>query len=205
MSLSRRLFLLSAASLSLSACVGTYFTAFPAQLPSQMTRSWHVTSVQVDVPQSLTVSEAHTIIPHADIVWREDDKSGDRHSQVATIMHDAIAAGVTDLKGPFAVVLKVQVTRFHALTIEAETQLSDSGVHNIQFDITAVEAKSGQVLAGPTHIIADLPAWSGEKMRQLRANGVTQKSEITAHVTATIKAWLGTGPDIRGSFQRLGD
>ncbi|MGV8987843.1 MAG: DUF6778 family protein [Cypionkella sp.] len=205
MSLSRRLFLLTACAVPLAACSGTYWTAFPEQLPAQVSRGWHVTAVQVDVPQTLVVSEEHSLVPHADIVWREDDAKGDRHAQVAVIMHDAVAAGARSLKGPVGVALQVRVTRFHALTFEAETKLSDAGVHNIQFDITVVNARTGKVLAGPTHIIADSPAWSGATMRQMRARGETQKSQITAHVAATIQAWLGIGPDNRGSFQRLGD
>lgn len=205
MPLTRRLFLLSACALPLAACGGVYETAFPAQLPADLTRSWRVTDVQVNVPQSLTVSEEATLIPKADIVWREDDPRGDRHAQVAAILHTAIVAGASGLRGPFPVVLQVTVTRFHALSFEAETRLSDAGVHNIQFDIQAVDRRTGKVLTGPTHIQADLPAWSGAKMRQLRLQGETQKSEIIAHVAQTIQAWLGVGPDNRASFSRLGD
>ena len=205
MSITRRLFLLTACAAPLAGCGSVYETTFPAQLPLDLTRAWHVTDVQVNVPQSLTVSEDHVLIPHADIVWREDDPNGDRHAQVAVIMHDAIAAGASGLHGRFPVQLQVTVTRFHALSFEAETRLPDAGVHNIQFDIQAVERRTGKVLAGPTHIQADLPAWSGSRMRQLRQQGESQKSEIIAHVTQTIPAWLGTGPDNRASFTRLGD
>ncbi len=205
MPVSRRLFLLSAMALPLGACGGTYATSFPAQLSLDQTSHWRVTSVQVLVSQNLTVSEEKGFVPHADIVWREDDPQGDRHQQVATIMQNAIAAGARGLHGPEAVKLQVSVTRFHALTFEAETGLPDAGVHNIQFDIQVVDARSGQVLVGSTHIVADFPALSGEKMRAARARGETQKSQITAHVAATIAAWLGTGPDVRASFTRLGD
>ena len=205
MPMSRRMFLLTAAAAPLAACGGVYQTTFPAQLPIDMTRAWHVTDVQVSVPQSLTVSEEHALIPHADIVWREDDPNGDRHQQVAAIMHTAIVAGASGLRGPFPVQLQVTVTRFHALSFEAETRLANAGVHNIQFDIQAVDRRTGKILAGPTHIQADLPAWSGSQMASARLQGITQKSMIVEHVTATIAAWLGVGPDNRGSFNRLGD
>jgi len=78
-------------------------------------------------------------------------------------------------------------------------------VHNIQFDIQVVDARSGQVLAGPVHIQADLPALSGAAMADARQNGVTQKSMITAHVAETIASWLGLIADNRGTFARLGD
>jgi hypothetical protein len=198
--LTRRLFVLSGAA-ALSGCGSTYSTAFPAQLSPTETRGWHVTAVEVDVPQSLTVSEVHGLVPPADIVWREDDPKGDRHAQVALIVKNAVVAGVRGLKGRRAVKVQVKVTRFHALIFEAEHDLSNAGVHNIQFDIQVTDARSGQILTGPTHILADLPAWSGATMREMRANGETQKS----HITATIEAWLGIGPDNRNSFQRLGD
>lgn len=205
MPLSRRQFLLSACALPLAGCAGVYATAFPEPLSPEVTRKWRVAAVQVDVPQSLTVSEEHALLPRADIVWREDDPNGDRHAQVARIMHDAIAQGVRPLRGPVPVILQVTVTRFHALSFEAETRLSDAGVHNIQFDIQAADARSHQVLTGPTHIQADLPALSGAAMVQARAEGVTQKSMITAHVAQTVAAWLGIAPDNRGTFSRLGD
>ena len=204
MQLTRRLFLLTASVAPLAAC-GVYQTAFTAALSPDQSRGWHVTAVQVSVPQSLTVSEEHVLIPRADIVWREDDPTGDRHAQVAAIMHDAVAAGARPLRGAVPVTLQITVTRFHALSFEAETELADAGVHNIQFDIQVVDARTHQVLAGPTHVQADLPALSGQAMVAARARGETQKSQITAHVAQTIAAWLGIGPDVRGSFTRLGD
>ena len=205
MTVTRRLFLLSACALPLAACSGVYQTSFPAQLSPAVTSTWHVTAVQVSVPQSLTVTEVHGLVPQADILWREDPITGDRHAQVAVIMQNAIALGARVLHGSHPVILQATVSRFHALSFEAETQLSDAGVHNIQFDIQVVDARTGTVLAGPTHIQADLPALSGQKMMDARISGQTQKSMITAHVAQTIQAWLGVGPDNRATFERLGD
>ena len=67
-------------------------------------------------------------------------------------------------------------------------------MHNSQFDIQVIDRRTGKILTGPTHIAADLPAWSEKKMRQLRAQGEVQKSEIIAHITQTIQDWLGVGP-----------
>lgn len=205
MPISRRLLLLSALVLPLAACGGTFATDYTAGLTPDVTRQWHVTAVQVLVPKSLTVSEEGLLLPQADIVWREDDPQGDRRAQVGAILQQAIAKAAEGLHGHRPVVLNVQVQRFHALTFEAETLLSDAGVHNIQFMISAVDARTGAVLAGPVHVQADLPALSGQAMKDARARGQTQKSQISAHVTATIAGWLGTGPDVRGTFQRLGD
>lgn len=205
MVLTRRLFVLSGLALPLASCAGTYATDYAAGVSPAQSRTWHVTAVEVKVPESLTVSEASGLVPHADIVWREDDPQGDRRAQVGLILQQAIARGAAGLRGKRPVILQVTATRFHALTMEAETMLSDAGVHNIQFDIQVVDARSGALLAGPTHIQADLPALSGQAMRQARARGETQKSQISAHVAATIASWLGIGPDVRGSFMRLGD
>ena len=202
---SRRLFLLSSLLVPLAACGSTYMTDFPAPIPADVSRRWRLAGVQVDVPATLTVSEDHGLVPAADIVWREDDPRGDRHAQVAAILQTAITAGARGLRGREPVLLQIRVTRFHALTLEAEVLLSDAGVHNIQFDISVIDRHSGQVLAGPTHIYADLPALSGQAMQVARARGETQKSQIEAHVAATVAAWLGIGPDVRGSFTRLGD
>lgn len=203
--LSRRLLLLGALALPLASCAGTYATDYAQGVAPEQSRAWHVTAVRVSVPRSLTVSEVAGLVPRADIVWREDDPQGDRRAQVGAIMQAAIARAASGLKGRQAVVFEVTVTRFHALSMEAETMLSDAGVHNIQFDIAVLDARTGAVLAGPTHIQADLPALSGELMREARARGESQKSQISAHVTATMQSWLGIGPDVRGTFMRLGD
>ena len=41
--------------------------------------SWTLADVQVSVPRTLTVSEAKTHLPTADIVWREDPKQTKWH------------------------------------------------------------------------------------------------------------------------------
>ncbi|NJM83755.1 MAG: hypothetical protein HC844_16020 [Tabrizicola sp.] len=208
MKLSRRALLVSGfASLTLATgCVGSgsYRTYYAEPIAPDVSRGWRVVDVRVAVPESLTVSEAATLVPRADIVWREDP-AGDRRAQVATIMRAAIKRGASGLRGPRGVYLDVTMTRFHALTFEAETRLSNAGVHNIDFVATIVDAASGATLAGPVEIEASLPALSGDQMRAARARGETQKSQISAHVARVIAGWLGTGPDLRRNFTRSGD
>lgn len=204
MAVTRRFLLLAGAStLALAGCSGHFQTWYEEPLSPSVTKGWHVVDVQVDVPQSLTVSEAKSLEPRADIVWREDPP-GDRHAQVAAIMENAVRLGAKGLHGPRPVILQLTMSRFHALTFEAETRLSNAGVHNINFLIQVVDAKSGEVLVPPVDIDAALPALSGNQMRAARARGETQKSQITYHVAQTIAGWLGTGPDVRGSFSRMG-
>jgi hypothetical protein len=205
MSLSRRAALLGVTALLLSACVGgsTFETAYNP-LTADVTRAWRLAEVRVDVPKSLSVSEAKSLLPSADIVWREDPL-GDRYAQVDAIMGEAVKRGAQGLRGSRPVVIDVTVTRFHALTFEAEQRGQNWGVHNIRFIAQVSDARTGEVLVPATEIRAELPALSGDQMRDARKKGVTQKSMITNHVAKTVAGWLGTGPDNRTEFSRQGN
>jgi hypothetical protein len=204
MSLPRRALLLGATALLLSACVGASFQTDYDPLPADVTRAWRLAEVRVAVPETLTVSEARSLLPNADIVWREDPM-GDRYAQVDRIMTDAITTGASALRGARPVIIDVTVTRFHALTFEAEQRGQNWGVHNINFTAQVVDARTGEVLVPPTAIRAELPALSGDAMREARREGRTQKSMISNHVARTVQGWLGIGPDNRGSFNRQGN
>ncbi|MEZ5779593.1 MAG: DUF6778 family protein [Paracoccaceae bacterium] len=186
----------------LAACSATFRTHYDNAAPVSQTATWSLADVRVAVPQSLSVSEARSLLPRADIVWREDPP-GDRRAQVARIMTDAVREGASGLAGSRPVRLDVVVTRFHALTFEAESR-AGGGVHNIDFIITAADAETGEVLAGPEKVEAAFPALGGAEMAMARARGESQKSQITAHVRRVIAGWLGIGPDARGTFSRLG-
>lgn len=205
MSLTRRFALFGAATLLLSACVGGgSFKTDYTPLPADVSRAWRLADVRVTVPTSLSVSEAKSLLPNADIVWREDPL-GDRYAQVGRIIDDAVTRGAQGLRGTRPVFIDVTVTRFHALTFEAEQRGQTWGVHNIKFTAQITDAKTGEVLLPATPIRAELPALSGQQMRDARRKGVTQKSMITAHVAKTIAGWLGIGPDNRGEFSRQGN
>ncbi|MGB3313571.1 MAG: DUF6778 family protein [Albidovulum sp.] len=188
-----------ALAFGLAACGGSFRTHYdqPARADN-----WVVSDVAVSVPQSLSVSEQESYVPKADIVWREDPL-GDRYAQVATIMKSAIARGASGLKGSRSVRLEVTMARFHAMTFTAETR-APAGVHDVEFTITARDAKTGEVLAGPEYIEASLPALTGGEMAAARLHGETQKSQISDHVAKTIAGWLGAGPDIRQTFSSVG-
>jgi len=196
--------LLLVAAVLLAACGGTYRTYYAAPVDASVSRGWKLADVSVVVPETLVVSEEKSLVPRADIVWREDPP-GDRRAQVAAIMREAVRRGAAGLPGSQPVRLQIQVTRFHALTFEAETRLEDAGVHNVDFIATVVDARSGAVLAGPEAIQAETSAFSGAQAKRRRAAGETQRSVITNHVAATVAGWLGIGPDNRREFSRLGD
>lgn len=206
MSFLRRAVLIGLTATLLSACVGgggKFETAYDP-VPAATSSAWRLAEVRVSVPSTLVVSEAKTLLPSADIVWREDPM-GDRYAQVDTILTNAITRGAQGLGGGRPVIIDVTVTRFHALTFEAELRDQNWGVHNIDFTAKVVDARTGEVLLAATDIRAELPALSGDQMRAARAKGQTQKSMITAHVARTVAGWLGIGPDNRGSFSRQGN
>lgn len=206
MTLTRRSTLLGLSALLLSACVGGggKFETDYTPVPSDLAKAWRLAEVRVSVPKTLVVSEAKTLLPKADIVWREDPL-GDRHAQVGKIIQGAVLRGAQGLRGSRPVIIAITVTRFHALTFEAELSNSDWGVHNVDFTAEVLDARTSEVLLPATRIRAETPAWSGARMREARRKGITQKAMITDHVAATVAGWLGLGPDNRGSFSRQGN
>lgn len=198
--------MLGASVLGLSACGATFATDYATAGPAEARTDWRVSRVDVTVPETLVASEANTFVPSADIVWH-GDPAGDRKAQVATIVKDGISAGVGELRGPKPVLVTATLVRFHALTPKAYFAApAGTGVHSVAFDLVVSDAASGAVLAGPVRIEADLPgvvaADSGTSGEGLP--GAQWKSSIQAHIAATMRSWLGTGPDIRASFARLG-
>ena len=205
MKVSRRFALtIAVGALSLAAgCSQTFRTSYTPGAARGAAAGWTFVNVIVNVPTTLTVSEEKTIAPKGDIIWREDPP-GDRHQQVGAIMANAANQAVAGLSGPRQVQLKITLTRFHALSFEAEALNLPVGVHNVDFVAEVTDLATGQVLAGPETIEAALPALSGVEMIQARVEGVTQKSMITAHLRRTIAGWLGIGADNRVTFTRAG-
>jgi hypothetical protein len=195
-----------AAVAALAGCIsggsGTFRTAYPAAIPAEVSRGWRVAAVQISVPRTLAVSEDHSYVPKADIVWREDPR-GDRYNQVQAIMTDAVRDGARGLRGGRPVILQATMTRFHAMTFEAES-LNFGGVHDVEFDARIVDARTGQVLVPAVHIEASFPAKTGAEMAMARASGDSQKKQIHRHVAQTIAGWLGAGPDVRATFSSVG-
>lgn len=197
-----RLALLALVAL-LAGCGTEFRTSYDNPVAAEVSRGWRLADVVVTVPETLTVSEAKSIFPQADIVWREDPP-GDRRAQVARLVADAARAGASGLGGQRPVRLMVTVERFHALTFEAEAKLNFSGVHNIRLVASVADARSGAVLAGPERIEAALPAFVGNDAIVARRDGKTQRSLISGHLQDVFAGWLGLGRDPRGSFRRIG-
>lgn len=158
-----------------------------------------VGSVTVDVPRSLTVSEANSYLPKGDIVWREDPY-GDRYAQVQAIVQGAMEAGSSGLEGKIRANLHVEVMRFHALTQKA--RYTTGGIHAITFKMRLADPATGALLRPERIVEADLRALGGTRALEAMSRGQTQKVRITEHLTNVIRQEL-TKP---GSYQnpRLG-
>lgn len=153
-------------------------------LPGAILRRINVEKINVRVPTSLRVSEANRYYPNGDIVWREDPM-GNRHAQVAKIVHDAMTQGVESFTGPVPVILDIEVVRFHALSEKARYTVG--GVHNIAFYMVLRDATTGEPLSEPRRIESNLEAFGGQQAIAAESRGLTQKVRISGHLSEVIR------------------
>ena len=146
-----------------------------------------IAQFSVTVPRELRVSEADLLLPTGDIVWH-GDPPGDRYAQVQAIFEDAFSQTVSRFDGRRRVRVDVRVTRFHGLTQRARRSIG--GVHNIEFDIAVRDARTGDILIEPRHVIADLTALGGEAARAAELRGQTQKVRITNFLAEVLRQEL---------------
>lgn len=178
--------LIVAALLGLSAC-GTPLdvsrnAAFSTISPviEAPTQDWSITALQIDVPRTLTVSEANSIKPASDIVWR-GDPPGDRYEQIETLMNQALAPVLRpreDAGTP--VIVSLEVTRFHSLTERARYTVG--GEHEIEFVLTVRHAETGEILSGPRDVDLTFRAYGGRQAIEAEAQGITQAVRVTARL-----------------------
>ena len=159
------------------------------QLASQ-SANWRVSAVNVTVPSDLKVSEANLYYPVADIVWREDPV-GNRHEQVAEIMKSGVGNGLNHLKGSQQVAFNVTVSRFHSLSEKA--RYSVGGVHNILFDLSVVDRRTGALLHNPMPFTIELKAYGGSRAIVAERQGLTQKKRISAYLTSLMRQTFSGG------------
>ncbi|NNK77185.1 MAG: hypothetical protein HKP40_00595 [Litoreibacter sp.] len=148
---------------------------------------WTVSSVRIDVPAELTVSEADRYYPLSDIVWR-GDPPGDRRQQVATLMQEAVIDGLVHLRGGQDVYMELAVTRFHSVTERARAAIG--GVHNIEFNLSVFDAETGLQIVGPLPMDASLNAFGGADAIKADQRGETQKVRIRRHLTEFMRIEL---------------
>lgn len=186
-----------AALLVLSACGsgGGVFGGGGQQRPVDVSQlpSLRVVGLNVIVPRSLSVSEADSYKPTADIVWR-GDPYGDRHVQVKTVVEEGITRGVSQMRGNLPVVVTVQISRFHAQT--ERVRYTFGGKHEIFFSLSVTNAKTGDVVIPPYVVDATFKAYGGAEALEAERNGITQKVRIHEHLAASIQREL-TGVSVR--------
>jgi hypothetical protein len=156
-----------------------------ADVPRQ---NWDFAELVVNVPRTLSVSEAHGIKPRADIVWREDAPS-DRYVQVEGIMRDALAPALRSMQGDVPVQVVVELTRFHALS--ERSRYTIGGQHEIEFVYVVRHAETGALLAGPEAVDLTFRALGGQRAVEAEQQGITQRVRITERLVGWVQ---GTFP-----------
>ncbi|MFZ9198075.1 MAG: DUF6778 family protein [Paracoccaceae bacterium] len=214
--ISMRSFAVLCAALSLSACVSATAPASRAAMPAggdlaaansqstgqidtridrataalavrEQVASYDIEAIRIEVPRSLTVSEANTFKPRADIVWR-GDMLGDRHAQVTAIFQEAMTLGTAPLQTGLKADLEIEVTRFHALT--EKTRYTFGGMHEMRFVLTLRDSATGQVLDGPREIVADIKASGGAAAIAEEQAGRTQRVVTVERLAQVIRQEL---------------
>lgn len=203
----RKMLCLSAAGVALlSGCAGAATEWRTDYEPvTELAKNWRLSGIRVSVPESLTISEANDVyVPKADIVWQEE-KPGDRRAQVRKIVSEGIEKGARGLKGSQAVRFDVQVQTFHALNKKSLYSAPEStGVENIKYLLRVIDARTGAVVVPPQEIRSEFPGLTRNAYTARLVQGETQRDRIVNYIAQTTAGWLGTGPDNRRSFTRLG-
>lgn len=162
-------------------------TAAPAKpAPVEMisiTPDWRISQINVTVPKNLRVSEANTYYPSADIVWR-GDTLGDRYKQIEAIFTTAAQQSARALKGKDAVILDIELIRFHSVT--ERTRYSIGGVHDMNFYVTVRDARNGTILVDKRRVDTELNAYGGLAAIAAEQAGRGQKVRILEHLTSVI-------------------
>lgn len=198
----RRTVLLGGSAAFLAGCSSNWRVDHGAPLDPAIARTWNVVDVQAFVPEDLTISNANTFAPNADIVWH-GEPNGDRAAQVAQILKEGIQTGSTGLNGPRPVIITASLREFHAVTPTAVSR-APAAVHSIQYTTQVVDSASGQPLIDAVAVSADLEAFVQSAAVTAAIQGNTQRVRIVRHLARVTESWLGVGPDQRRRFSSFG-
>jgi len=144
-------------------------------------RDYSLQSFQFSISDDLKVSEANRYYPVADIVWRGDPR-GDRRQQITDIFETSFQSADANLNGSRPVVADVQLLRFHSVT--ERTRRAFGGTHSIKFNLTVLDAQTGEILEPTRRINADLSAFGGGAATRADAEGQGMKVRITSHLAS---------------------
>jgi hypothetical protein len=192
----------ASAAFFLVGCAGNFASDYPLGIAPETSRGWTVVDVRAIAYDSRSVSEDNILLPFADIVWH-GEPAGDRRAQVAAIVAEGVREAAAPLDGPREVEIHIAVDRFHGVT-PAAINRSPGAVHDVTFRAAVVDRDTREVLVEPVRIEADLIAYTQRVAVISRLNGETERQRIVDHVAAVTAGWLGTGPDVRGTFTSIG-
>lgn len=146
-------------------------------------RSYNVENVVLKAQPDLSVSEANTFYPSADIVWR-GDPYGDRIAQVISMFDTAFQRNENRLTGDRDVQVEIELVRFHGVT--ERTRFTIGGVYNAVFDMTVRDSLTGEVIEETRRIQGDLSAPGGGAAYMQEQRGETEKVRVTQFLTQLI-------------------
>lgn len=153
--------------------------------------SLNLTSWEVVVPRSLTTSEANLIKPRVNLLWQEE-APGDRYAQVKTIIEEGVSRAAKRLKGTRDVTVQLVVRRFHAQT--PKVRYTFGGEHELEFDLTIIDAKTGAALVPSYFVDATFPAFGGEQAVAADRAGITQRMRIIDQIEVRLVQELTGAP-----------
>ena len=157
-----------------------------APLVSSPVQDWSVVDLRIDVPRTLTVSEANSIRPNADIVWR-GDPLGDRHDQIDALMTSALAPVLTPRDtGGTPVIVTLELRQFHAVTELARYTVG--GLHAFVFTLTVAHAETGEILSGPRTVDLTYRVAGGQAALDEEARGITQRARVIERLQTWARA-----------------
>ncbi len=154
-------------------------------------RSYAIEDMTFSTFEDLTVSEANSYYPNADVVWR-GDPVGNRIEQVAAMFRTATTRNQDRLEGDLPVIVDFQLVRFHGVT--ERTRFSVGGVYNIVFNMSVRNALTGEIIEEPRLIEADLSAPGGIAALMQEQRGQTEKVRVTDFLTQVFS------DELTGSF-----
>lgn len=158
-----------------------------------ISRSYVIEGMYFSAPEDISVSEANSYYPQADVVWR-GDPVGDRVEQIGAIFNTAADRNKERMIGDVPIVVDVQLVRFHGVT--ERTRFSVGGVYNIVFDMQVRHAETGEVIEQSRRVLADLSAPGGVAVLLQEQRGQTEKVRVTDFLTQVFKDELSGTYDV---------
>lgn len=150
-------------------------------------RDYRLTGLTYTAQPNLSVSEANSLFPVADIVWR-GDPPGDRAAQIGAMLRVAGNQAMTMVTGHQPVIVDVVLTRFHGQS--ERTQATIGGNYDIQFLMTVRDGRTGAVLEPQRLVLLDLAEPGGAAFFALVQSGQTPKVRVTSLLAQTLRDQL---------------